>query len=60
MKNEDEDDKVIFIKNKYLTRSLIEMQGFYEDRDEIIEHLFSKKGEKLIKWVELGVKKLEF
>ncbi|MBC5995418.1 hypothetical protein EAI30_06900 [Romboutsia ilealis] len=60
MKNEDEDDKVIFIKNKYLTRSLIEMQGFYEDRDEIIEDLFSKKGEKLIKWVELGVKKLEF
>lgn len=60
MKNEEENDKVIFIKNKYLSSNFIEMQGFYEDRDEIIEDLFSKKGEKLIKWVELGVKKLEF
>lgn len=60
MKNEEENNKVIFIKNKYLSSSFIEMQGFYEDRDEIIEYLFSKKGEKLIKWVELGVKKLEF
>lgn len=60
MKNEEENNKVIFIKNKYLSSSFIEMQGFYEDRDEIIEDLFSKKGEKLIKWVELGVKKLEF
>ena len=60
MKNEEEKNKVIFIKNKYLSSSFIEMQGFYEDRDEIIEDLFSKKGEKLIKWVELGVKKLEF
>ena len=60
MKNEEENDKVIFIKNKYLSRGFIEMQGFYEDRDEIIEDLFSKKGEKLIKWVELGIKKLEF
>ena len=60
MKNEEENNKVIFIKNKYLSSSFIEMQGFYEDRDDIIEYLFSKKGEKLIKWVELGVKKLEF
>ncbi|MDU4936188.1 MAG: hypothetical protein E6X43_12845 [Peptostreptococcaceae bacterium] len=60
MKNEEENDKVIFIKNKYLISNFIEMQRFYEDRDEIIEDLFSKKGEKLIKWVELGVKKLEF
>lgn len=60
MKNEEENDKVIFIKNKYLSSNFIEMQRFYEDRDEIIEDLFSKKGEKLIKWVELGVKKLEF
>ena len=60
MKNQEENDKVIFIKNKYLISNFIEMQRFYEDRDEIIEDLFSKKGEKLIKWVELGVKKLEF
>lgn len=60
MKNEEENDKVIFIKNKYLNNNFIEMQRFYEDRDEIIEDLFSKKGEKLIKWVELGVKKLDF
>ena len=60
MKNEEENDKVIFIKNKYLSNNFIETQRFYEDRDEIIEDLFSKKGEKLIKWVELGVKKLDF
>lgn len=60
MKNQDETDKVIFIKNKYLNSNLIDIYDYHEDRDEIIEDLFSKRGDNLIKWIELGARKLEF
>lgn len=57
-KNKVQNEKVIIIKNKYLSNEFMEKQDYYEDRDEILEDLFSKKGEKIIKWAELGAETL--
>lgn len=54
--NEKISKKVIVIQNEYICNSLEE--EYYEDREDIIEELFSKRGDILIKCAELGAEKL--
>lgn len=54
----NESNKVIVFQNEYLSRTLSGYEDFYENREEIIEELFSKRGELLVKYAEIGAEKL--
>lgn len=54
-----ESSKVIVFQNEYLSNILASDEDFCEDREEIIEDLFSKRGELLVKCAELGAEKLK-
>ncbi|WP_122638626.1 hypothetical protein [Romboutsia sp. Marseille-P6047] len=58
IKGKSEKEKVIIIQNEYLSNLYEDEDDYYESREEIIEDLFSKKGELLIRYIELGAKKL--
>lgn len=58
IKGKSEKEKVIIIQNEYLSNLYEDEDDYYESREEIIEDLFSKKGELLIRCIELGAKKL--
>lgn len=58
VKGQSEKEKVIIIQNEYLSSLYEEREEYYKNREEIIEDLFSKKGDLIIKYIELGAKKL--
>ena len=58
LKVNNENNKVIVFQNEYLSNILSRDEEFYESREDIIEDLFSKRGELLIKCAELGAEKL--
>ena len=58
LKVNNENNKVIVFQNEYLPNILTRDEESYESREDIIEDLFSKRGELLIKCAELGAEKL--
>jgi len=58
LKVNNENNKVIVFQNEYLSNILSRDEESYESREDIIEDLFSKRGELLIKCAELGAEKL--
>ena len=58
LKVNNENNKIIVFQNEYLSNILSRDEEFYESREDIIEDLFSKRGELLIKCAELGAEKL--
>ena len=58
LKVNNENNKVIVFQNEYLSNILTRDEESYESREDIIEDLFSKRGELLIKCAELGAEKL--